>query len=100
MKGKQIDINSYRKLKWEDIKDDVIDLANHRNITKSKLTALFSMKPQGRDESGEFIIKPSKYLVTDYFDLPAGILVNQKEPVKDTTWGSYMFNSICLANDL
>ena len=98
MKGKQIDINSYRKLKWEDIKDDVIDLANHRNITKSKLTALFSMKPQGRDESGEFIIKPSKYLVTDYFDLPAGILVNQKEPIKDTTWGSFIFNSLCLAN--
>ena len=27
MKGKQIDINSYRKLKWEDIKDDVDHLS-------------------------------------------------------------------------
>ncbi len=98
MKGKQVDIVSYRKHKWEDIKDDVILLANHRNVTRSKLTELFSMKIQGRDESGEFIIKRGKYLVTDYFDLPAGILANQKELVKDTTWGSFIFNSLCLAN--
>lgn len=98
MKGKQIDINSYRKLNWEDIKDDVILLSNHRNITKGLLTELFSIKTSGRDENGEISVKPSKYLVTDYFDLPAGILANQKESVKDTTFGSFIFNSLCLAN--
>jgi len=98
MKGKQIDINSYRKLNWEDIKDNVILLSNHRNITKGLLTELFSIKTSGRDENGEISVKPSKYLVTDYFDLPAGILANQKESVKDTTFGSFIFNSLCLAN--
>ena len=98
MKGKQIDINSYRKLNWEDIKDDVILLSNHRNITKGLLTELFSIKTSGRDENGEISVKPSKYLVTDYFDLPVGILANQKESVKDTTFGSFIFNSLCLAN--
>ena len=65
MKGKQVDIVSYKKLNWEDIKEDVIKCANHRNITKSLLTELFSMKLNGRDANGEFNIKRGKYLVTD-----------------------------------
>ena len=98
MKGKQIDINSYKKLDWENIKDDVMFLANHRNITREKLVELFSNVPSGQDENGEIIVKPSKYLVTDYFDLPANILKNQPQSIKETTFGSFIFNSLCLAN--
>ena len=98
MNGKQLDITKHRKLEWNDIKEDIEPLKDHNNITRSKLSELFSNQIGEKDSNGEFKVSQSKYICTDYFDLPAGVLVNQPKPVKNTTLGIFIFNSLCLAN--
>lgn len=91
------DILKYVKHNFEDIKDDVLFLANPENITRSSLTRLFSNQGTKQDPvTKEISIVPAKYKCTDYFDLPANILPNQTEPIKDTTFGIFIFNSFIL----
>ena len=81
------DILKYVKRDYNDIKDIILFLANPDNITRSSLTELFSNKAAKQDPAtGEIVVTPPKYRVTDYFDLPAGILPNQKTEIKDTTF--------------
>lgn len=88
----------YRKLEWEQVKDDILKLANPENVTRSYLSELFSRGVQSQDEDGNIIMSPAKYNVTDYFDLPANILINQPKAVPDTTIGVFIFNAFILAN--
>lgn len=93
------DILKYVKHDYNDIKDIILFLANPDNITRSSLTELFSNKAAKQDPAtGEIVVTPPKYRVTDYFDLPAGILPNQKTEIKDTTIGIFIFNSFIIAN--
>lgn len=96
MIGKQLDINTYRKLSWDQVKDEIEILKDYNNITRSKLSQLFSNQMDG-EESGEIKVKKAKYYCTDYFDLPANVLPNQPKIVKDTTFGIFIFNSLCIA---
>lgn len=92
------DILKYVKLDYENIKEDVLFLANPDNITRSSLTRLFSNRGTKQDPvTKEISIEPAKYRCTDYFDLPANILPNQPESVKDTTFGIFIFNSFIIA---
>ena len=61
----------YRKLEWDKIKDDILKLADPKNVTRSLLTELFSRGAQTQDEDGNITMSPAKYNVTDYFDLLA-----------------------------
>lgn len=88
------DILIYKKYNYEDIKDIVEFLADPKNITRTSLTSLFSNKGTKQDpNTGEITVIPPKYRITDYFDLPAKILPNQPNEVKDTTLGIFIFNS-------
>lgn len=88
----------YRKWEWDQVKEDVLKLADPANVTRSYLTELFTRKAKGQDEDGNIIMAPSKYNVTDYFDLPAGVLKNQPNVVKDTTLGIFIFNAFIICN--
>ena len=91
------DILVYKKLNYEDIKEIVLFLANAKNINRTSLTELFSNKGTKQDpKTGEITVIPPKYRITDYFDLPAKILPNQPNEVKDTTLGIFIFNSYVL----
>ena len=86
----------YRKLEWDKIKDDILKLADPKNVTRSLLTELFSRGAQTQDEDGNITMSPAKYNVTDYFDLPANILINQTKAVKDTTIGVFILTVLSL----
>lgn len=93
------DILIYKKFEYKDIEEDILFLSNPDNITRSSLTELFSNKGVEQDPNTlEIKMVPAKYKCTDYFDLPANILKNQPEPVKDTTFGIFIFNSFIIAN--
>jgi hypothetical protein len=93
------DILKYVKHNYEDIKDDILFMANPDNITRSSLTRLFSNRGAKQDPvTKKITIVPAKYKCTDYFDLPANILPNQPEAVKDTTIGIFLFNSFIIAH--
>ena len=93
-----LDINKYVKRDWESIKEDVLKLVDPKNITQNLLCELFSAQNGGYDSNGEIKVLPPKYRVTDYFDLPANILGNQPNAVKDTTFGIFIVNSLIINN--
>lgn len=93
------DILKYVKHDFNTIKDDVLFLANPENITRSSLTRLFSNCGTKQDPvTKEITVIPAKYRITDFFDLPANILPNQPNPIKDTTFGIFIFNSFIIAH--
>lgn len=93
------DILKYVKHDYEKIKDDVLFLANPDNITRTSLTKLFSNKATKQDPvTKEITVVPPKYRITDYFDLPANIIANQPEAIKDTTFGLFIFNAFVIAH--
>lgn len=93
---KSLDINVYRKLNWEDIKEDLLQFVDNKNVTRTRMNSLFSNKSIKNSTTGKTTVVPSKYLPTDYFDLPANILVNQPDEVVDTTIGIFIFNAFSL----
>lgn len=97
MNGKQLDITKYRKLTWDQVKSEIEILKDYNNITRTKLTELFSHQMGEMDSTGEIIVKEPKFLCTDYFDLPANVLPNQPKPVESTTFGIFIFNALCIA---
>lgn len=95
--NKVLDINRYVKRNYEDIKEDILKLANPDLITTDYLVELFSNKADSQNDKGEIIVDEPKYRVTDWFDLPAKVLRGQDNPV-ETTFGIFIFNSLCIAN--
>lgn len=92
------DTLKYRKLKYDDIKDVIEKLKDPNNITRSYLTELFSNRQGKRDDNGKIEVLPARFRCTDYFDLPAGVLENQPQAIKDTTLGIFIFNSLVINN--
>lgn len=92
-----LDVNKYIKHNFEDIKDDLELLKDEHNVSRTLLTQLFSNKSE-KGPDGKIKIIPSKYRVSDYFDLPKGFLINQPNPQPNTTIGSYLFNAFILCN--
>lgn len=91
-----LNINQYRKFSWDEIKDDVIKLIDPQFISRSSLQEYFSNQSE-KQSDGTYKVIPSKYRVTDYFDLPANI-INNPTIVKDTTFGLFLFNAFVLNN--
>ena len=83
-------VNEYRKFSWDEVKDLVLSLSDWKSITRTKLCNNFT------NQLIDGKVVPPKYRLTDFFDLPAGILQNQKEAVNDTTIGIFIFNVLCV----
>lgn len=91
------DILKYRKHNFEDIKDILETMKDPKKVSRTLLNNLFSnvgkKLPDGTTE-----VRPPKYRITDYFDIPANMLVNQPKAVKNTTFGLFLYNAFVLAD--
>ena len=97
MDNASLDINKYRKLNFEDIKNDLEMMKVEENISRTSLTEWFSNRVV-KQPDGSVKIEPAKYRTTDYFDLPKNFLGNQPNEQKNTTIGSYLYNAFVLCN--
>lgn len=97
MNSASLDINQYRKLDFEDIRNDLLLMKDEDNVSRTSLTEWFSNKSV-KQPDGSFKIVPAKYRTTDYFDLPKNFLNNQPDDQPNTTIGSYLFNAFVLCN--
>lgn len=93
----EYNVNEYRKFSWEEVKSLVLQFTNWEEITRTKIIDTFT-NTASQDSSGKYKISPPTYRITDYFDLPAKTLPNQLTPIKDTTFGIFIYNSLVINN--
>lgn len=93
-----LNVNQYVKHNFEDIKGDLELFKDEKNVSRTLMNKMFSNQSVRNDDTGKVEIKPPKYRVTDYFDLPKGFLINQPNSQPNTTIGSYIFNAFILCN--
>lgn len=96
--GSSLNINTYIKHNFEDIKADLEIMKVEENVCRSNMNKWFSNQSIRDPNTGKIKIIQAKYRTTDYFDLPKGFLKNQPNDQPNTTIGSYLFNAFILCN--